>query len=52
MIILRRFVIVGTRAMAKGKLPLNDMAGGAEEWMSCQGPDGINSNQSWNQKRR
>ena len=29
MIILRRFVIVGTRAMAKGKLPLNDMAGGA-----------------------
>ena len=29
MIILRRFVIVGTRAMAKGNLPLNDMAGGA-----------------------
>ena len=26
---LRRFVIVGTRAMAKGKLPLNDLAGGA-----------------------
>ena len=29
MIPLRRFVIVGTRAMAKGKLPLNDLAGGA-----------------------
>ena len=29
MIIVRRFVIVGTRAMAKGKLPLNDLAGGA-----------------------
>ncbi len=29
MIFLRRFVIVGTRAMAKGKLPLNDLAGGA-----------------------
>ena len=29
MIYLRRFVIVGTRAMAKGKLPLNDLAGGA-----------------------
>jgi len=28
-IFLRRFVIVGTRAMAKGKLPLNDLAGGA-----------------------
>ena len=26
---LRRFVIVGTRAMANGKLPLNDLAGGA-----------------------
>lgn len=26
---MRRFVIVGTRAMAKGKLPLNDLAGGA-----------------------
>ena len=26
---LRRFVIVGTRAMAKGTLPLNDLAGGA-----------------------
>ena len=29
MIFLRRFVIIGTRAMAKGKLPLNDLAGGA-----------------------
>ena len=29
MIVVRRFVIVGTRAMAKGKLPLNDLAGGA-----------------------
>ena len=29
MIFLRRFVIVGSRAMAKGKLPLNDLAGGA-----------------------
>lgn len=29
MIFLRRFAIVGTRAMAKGKLPLNDLAGGA-----------------------
>ena len=26
---MRRFVIVGTRAMSKGKLPLNDLAGGA-----------------------
>jgi tRNA pseudouridine-54 N-methylase len=26
---MRRFAIVGTRAMAKGKLPLSDMAGGA-----------------------
>ena len=26
---LRRFVIVGTRAMSKGKLPLNDLGGGA-----------------------
>ncbi len=26
---LRRFVIVGSRAMARGKLPLNDLAGGA-----------------------
>ena len=26
---MRRFVIVGSRAMTKGKLPLNDLAGGA-----------------------
>ena len=26
---MRRFAIVGTRAMSKGKLPLNDLAGGA-----------------------
>lgn len=26
---MRRFVMVGTRAMAKGKLPLSDLAGGA-----------------------
>ena len=26
---MRKFVIVGTRAMAKGKLPLSDLAGGA-----------------------
>ena len=26
---MRRFVIVGTRAMSKGKLPINDLAGGA-----------------------
>ena len=26
---MRRFVMVGSRAMAKGKLPLNDLAGGA-----------------------
>ncbi len=26
---MRRFVIVGTRAMSKGKLPLNDLGGGA-----------------------
>jgi len=26
---MRRFAIVGTRAMAKGKLPLSDLAGGA-----------------------
>ena len=26
---MRRFAIVGHRAMSKGKLPLNDLAGGA-----------------------
>ena len=26
---MRKFVMVGTRAMAKGKLPLSDLAGGA-----------------------
>ena len=26
---LRRFAIIGQRALAKGKLPLNDLAGGA-----------------------
>ena len=26
---MRRFAVVGHRAMSKGKLPLNDLAGGA-----------------------
>ena len=26
---MRRFVVIGTRAISRGKLPLNDMAGGA-----------------------
>ncbi|MGB1898556.1 MAG: hypothetical protein ACPHRB_06950, partial [Candidatus Poseidoniaceae archaeon] len=26
---LRRFAVIGHRAMSKGKLPLNDLAGGA-----------------------
>ena len=26
---MRRFAIIGHRAMSKGKLPLNDLAGGA-----------------------